>query len=221
MGLLFILIGYILFRKRRECLDMATNHIAPSVDLGALFDIQIDGAAVAVDPSAWATIKCRKCGGGGKFIGYTGRAVGDCFACKGSGVHMKAADEPDTSTGIDANKIAAAFQHARARGIKRPKMTIDAFRFALAPNTGKNPGAIYVQASGTYIGKIDASQFHPTRSCHAETTAQLVTVAADPGAAAKAYGLRTGQCSCCGRALTNGVSIDLGIGPICAEKYGF
>jgi hypothetical protein len=36
-----------------------------------------------------------------------------------------------------------------------------------------------------------------------------------------AYGKRTGACSCCGRELTNGESIDRGIGPICAEKYGW
>src|SRR4051812_21098674 len=28
---------------------------------------------------------CRKCNGRGKFIGYTGRVFGDCFACKGVG----------------------------------------------------------------------------------------------------------------------------------------
>lgn len=36
---------------------------------------------------------------------------------------------------------------------------------------------------------------------------------------AKAFGHRTGRCSCCGRTLTNPASIELGIGPICAERY--
>ena len=31
----------------------------------------------------------------------------------------------------------------------------------------------------------------------------------------------TGACSCCGRELTNQVSIDRGIGPICAVKFGW
>lgn len=36
---------------------------------------------------------------------------------------------------------------------------------------------------------------------------------------AKAFGHRTGRCGCCGRTLTNPESIELGIGPICAERY--
>jgi len=46
-------------------------------------------------------------------------------------------------------------------------------------------------------------------------------VAKDPSAAARAYGLRTGQCSICGRELTNAESRARGIGPICAERFGF
>ena len=37
----------------------------------------------------------------------------------------------------------------------------------------------------------------------------------------EAYGMRTGQCAICGLELTNGESIARGIGPICAEKWGF
>lgn len=36
---------------------------------------------------------------------------------------------------------------------------------------------------------------------------------------AKNFGHRTGRCCCCGRTLTNPVSIENGIGPICAERY--
>jgi len=45
-------------------------------------------------------------------------------------------------------------------------------------------------------------------------------VAADPLAAAIAHGKETGQCSCCGKTLTKQESIDLGIGPICRQKWG-
>lgn len=31
------------------------------------------------------TEACQKCGGSGKFVGYSGRVVGDCFTCKGTG----------------------------------------------------------------------------------------------------------------------------------------
>ena len=46
-------------------------------------------------------------------------------------------------------------------------------------------------------------------------------IAENPRDAAIRYGQRTGSCACCGRALSNKQSIDLGIGPICAEKWGF
>jgi hypothetical protein len=49
----------------------------------------------------------------------------------------------------------------------------------------------------------------------------IAAAIADPAAAAKAYGLRTGECCICGRTLTNRVSIDAGIGPICAGRWGF
>lgn len=35
------------------------------------------------------------------------------------------------------------------------------------------------------------------------------------------YGRNTGICSCCGRTLTNPESIANGIGPVCAENWGF
>lgn len=38
---------------------------------------------VAAPPSAEA---CHKCGGSGVFIAYTGRIVGHCFRCRGSGI---------------------------------------------------------------------------------------------------------------------------------------
>jgi hypothetical protein len=46
-------------------------------------------------------------------------------------------------------------------------------------------------------------------------------VAADPEQAAVAYGKRFGQCSVCARELTNEDSINRGIGPICAERFGW
>lgn len=36
---------------------------------------------------------------------------------------------------------------------------------------------------------------------------------------ASAYGKRTGRCVCCGALLTNDLSIDLGIGPICRKRW--
>lgn len=46
-------------------------------------------------------------------------------------------------------------------------------------------------------------------------------LAAAPKEAAVRWGRKTGRCSCCGRELTDATSVAMGIGPICAEKWGF
>lgn len=97
----------------------------------------------------------------------------------------------------------------------------DTFVFSRAPDTGRNAGAIYVKENGEYLGKVTADQFYPTFSCDDTTRDRIITAAADPHTAAKAYGMRVGVCSCCNRELTNGISIELGIGPICREKFGW
>jgi hypothetical protein len=78
---------------------------------------------------------------------------------------------------------------------------------------------------GHPIGKVllgaELGQFQPSRDCDIETTKQIIEVASDPSKAAVAYGMKTGNCSCCAKPLTNKVSVELGIGPICREKYGW
>lgn len=186
--------------------------------LEALFGIDIvggedDAAAITAE---WTKVQCRKCKGGGKFIGYSGRAVGECFTCKGTGFVI-----PEAGAAIDVSKIEVSFAAAMQNGIKRPKLRLGSFMFSRAPDTGKNAGSIYVKEGEAYLGKVTGGEFLPTRECGDDRKAKVVAVAADPASAAKAYGLRTGTCSCCGRGLTNGASIDLGIGPICAEKFGW
>ena len=49
----------------------------------------------------------------------------------------------------------------------------------------------------------------------------ILEIANDPLSAAIRHGKLTGQCSCCGRELTKASSIEAGIGPVCATKYGW
>lgn len=120
-------------------------------------------------------------------------------------------------------KIEEAFAAAIGNGIKRPKLRLDTFKFSLAPAHGRNAGAIYVvdADSDQYLGKIAEAKFFRVRECTTEQEARIVAAAADPHAAAIAYGRRTGNCCICGRELTNHASIDLGIGPICAGRMGW
>lgn len=122
---------------------------------------------------------------------------------------------------VDITAIETAFANAKATGVASPKLRLDTFKFSPAKPGGANAGAVYVKEGDTYLGKIVGGKFHRARECSPETEARVVTVASDPKQAAIAYGQRTGSCACCGRELTNHASIDLGIGPICAGRFGW
>ena len=72
-----------------------------------------------------------------------------------------------------------------------------------------------------YLGKIVEGKFLPGRNANAGTRTALERIAADPKGAAITYGRLTGRCSCCGRLLTKHASVEAGIGPICATRWGF
>lgn len=263
----------------------------------------------AIAPAQVFEETCKKCHGRGTFIGYSGRVVGKCFTCKGTGkisfkqspqVRAKAAQNRAKTKeqsnaalaakisawiaehqaewnwmlaqghrfdfakemalnvtkrgGLTENQLAAvqrcmtrdearkedraereakavavniqpivdAFAKAQANSIKRPQMRLGDFRFSLAPASGANAGAIYVKtADRDYLGKIVNGKLIRGRDCSAEQEAAIVELCANPAESAVAYGRRTGNCAICGRELTKGESIDRGIGPICADNYGF
>lgn len=82
-----------------------------------------------------------------------------------------------------------------------------------AVTQGFNTGSLYVYApGGAYVGKVS-----PEGAYYGNSTFQgsLEKAAENPKQAAVAYGRQTGNCSCCGRTLTDPVSIFGGIGPIC------
>jgi hypothetical protein len=117
-------------------------------------------------------------------------------------------------------RIVTAFNNALESGLKQPKMYLGEFTFKLATR-GANKGAIFVTEGDAYLGKVAGGKFMSTRDCSEAQTAAVLKVCADPKAAAEAYGKETGRCSCCGRELTDPVSIANNIGPICAKRFGF
>lgn len=124
---------------------------------------------------------------------------------------------------VNADALKQAFERAHAKGLQRPKLRYDGFEVSRAPDHGKNAGALYVKATDdTYLGKIVAGRYLPTSEAERDgLVARVVEAMNDPLALAVAYGRRTGNCSCCGRKLTDPVSVERGIGPICAESYGW
>jgi len=301
------------------CNSPSCNHLDD--DLSDLLGPVDEAAAFARSVLAPAKItsavtfeeKCDKCRGTGRFVGYTGRVLGDCFACKGAGVRRyktsseqraKAADQRDaakaraaatvaeqaqawidthaeenamllkastrgfefasdmlitlakyghftekqqaaitrmhakqvereaqwaqeaaqraaSAVAIDIGRIATALSTAARNGLKWPKLRLAGFQFSPAGANSRNPGAIYVKDGEAYLGKISEGRFQRSRDCDADREQAILAAAADPEAAATAYGHQTGVCACCGRELTNAESVERGIGPICAEKWGW
>lgn len=127
----------------------------------------------------------------------------------------------ETAKVVSIEAIETAFINAKGAGIKFPKLRLDTFVFSPAPDTGKNAGAIYIKEDGVYLGKVAGGKLFPVRECSAQAADRIVAVASDPAAAAIAYGKKFGACSVCNRELSDPVSVDRGIGPVCAEKFGF
>lgn len=217
-------------------------------DLANMFGIEL--SITGTEYPAVANVLCGKCNGRANFYSYSGKVVGKCFACEGTGLSAtagKVVNEGDcakcagsgewrpgrpcfgcngtgkelVAAAIDVSAITKAFEAARSNGVKSPKLRLADFVFSRAPDTGRNAGSIYVKASGEYVGKVSAGKFHASMACDEPTKARVIEVASDPHNAAKAYGDKTGSCSCCGRELTNGISIQLGIGPVCRDKFGW
>jgi hypothetical protein len=124
--------------------------------------------------------------------------------------------------GAGFDRLVTAFGKAQASGLKRPKLHIAALTFSLAPLSGANAGALYVKDSGIYLGKITSGgEFYASRDCRTDQREQVETVARDPLAAAVQHGRTTGNCAVCSRPLSDPESVARGIGPICAERFGF
>ena len=136
---------------------------------------------------------------------------------------------PSRAVSIDASRIVALFAAATAAGLRRPKIRLNAgsqtIKFTPAPATSVNAGCVYVKDNGgyenaTYFGKITPDgTFCPSKDCSDAIRDLIVALAQDPVTVARTYGHTTGNCCFCGLELTDGRSIAVGYGPICASNY--
>jgi Family of unknown function (DUF6011) len=126
----------------------------------------------------------------------------------------------ERSGAVPMAAIEAMFKAANNAGLKRPRFLTERLKLELAPVHGRNAGAIYVKCDGAYAGKIAGGQFMAIRAAPQDTLDLLRTIAANPIEAARKYGRDTETCSCCGKKLTDPVSVANGVGPICASNWG-
>lgn len=136
----------------------------------------------------------------------------------------QAAPEADAA-GID--RLKAAFDSARdyaqkkGRGIRNLRLTIGGIVISPAGGASKNAGALYVKNGGEYLGKIQGGRFFAMRECTQDQERRVLAFVKDPKAAAEAYGQETKICCVCNAQLTKEESMQRGMGPICAEKFGW
>jgi hypothetical protein len=130
----------------------------------------------------------------------------------------------------DASNILASVAEARAKGIKKPALRLlmpsDNYIEVKYMSMGKNAGGCWVTSNGNLIGKIDDCGTFTfvgrpyTKKFIAEVFEFIESVNSNVKGALESYGKLSSRCGCCGLPLTNKKSIELGIGPICLDKYG-
>lgn len=129
----------------------------------------------------------------------------------------KAEEAKASAPKFDLSPIREMFDAAGAH-IQRPTYRAEGLVISLAPATGMNAGALYIKTpDGGYLGKLVGTAYIGD-PCAQEA---LAKIAENPADAAVRYGRETGTCACCGRALTDPISIQAGIGPICAARFSF
>jgi hypothetical protein len=159
-------------------------------------------------------------------------ALRKCMARDAERAAQKAADAEKRSVAIDIAKIEEAFATARAkadrrgaRGIWMRPLTLRSGETDVTFNPGKPggkwEGIIFAKSGERQLGRIQGGKYSPAFSCTEAEKSAVVDCASDPHKAAKAYGKAWSICTICGQTLTNDESIARGIGPICAEKYGW
>lgn len=122
-------------------------------------------------------------------------------------------------------KIFALFAAAAKAGLRYPKVRIaDDVVLSPAGPRSKYPGSIQVKAAGGFdamwFGRINEDGTLTKGRDWQFVDEAFKAWAADPAAAATAYGKATGCCSFCSKALTDGRSVAMGYGPVCADNYG-
>jgi hypothetical protein len=86
-------------------------------------------------------------------------------------------------------------------------------------NKGVNIGCVYVYENNQYVAKITTSGVlmgnvsDDVKNLLEDANDNLLQLA-------KIYGHESGSCSICGRKLDNPLSVQMGIGPICAKRFG-
>ena len=100
----------------------------------------------------------------------------------------------------------------------RFQVRLDGFSLKKAGANSKNLGGVYLFEDEVYKGKITREGTLQGWSLSRKAMDQLNGFAESPIEYVIKHGKETGQCSCCGRPLSDPISVHGGIGPVCLER---
>jgi hypothetical protein len=139
-------------------------------------------------------------------------------------------EQVEAPRSIDASNILASLAEARAKGIKKPMLRLlmprDCHIKIKYMSVGKNAGGCWVTSNDNLIGKIDDGGVFTftgkpyTNDFICDVFEFIESVNSDVKGSLESYGKMTNRCGCCGILLTNDLSVAIGIGPICRDKFG-
>jgi hypothetical protein len=123
-------------------------------------------------------------------------------------------------------ELFATFERAKSKGAKRLSLRLQGIN--IKPNDDNTCLWVTSQTETEmgkwglkpkYLGRVTPTGCDSRLS---DTVKEIIMAAAsDPLTAVIRYGKVSGRCSCCGVKLDNPKSIEAGIGPICATKFGW
>jgi hypothetical protein len=141
----------------------------------------------------------------------------------------RAKNPPAAPMAINVAGVRALFDQA-AQALKWPKIRLEGddgtpVVISIAGPKSKYSGQLMVTDGGQYpnnrwFGRVEGTEFHASRDTSPAVRALLSGLSDDPEAVIGGYGRLTGGCALCGRALDDPESIDRGVGPVCARKWG-
>lgn len=127
------------------------------------------------------------------------------------------------ASGVSHDKVKLALLKAKQGGHRRARFRgmYDGVcvEFAMAPADGTNAGSVYVKCDSQYVGKIVNGAFYAMGDVRIDWLEAIRVCSEDPEGSAIRYGRETNICSCCSRQLTNPLSVELGIGPVCRANF--
>jgi Family of unknown function (DUF6011) len=147
----------------------------------------------------------------------------------------KASQPRASGPALDVTAIEQAFATARQKAARPGQMgvfvkplilaagpTKEDFAFKTSAGSGKWEGMVFFKSmDDRKLGYVKDGRFNRQFACTDTEADAVLTVASNPKEGLFAYAKAWSRCGVCGKGLLNDESIERGIGPICAEKYGF